>query len=187
MKQTIEDILIAEKYKLINEASKRQLKNKFDTNVDNLKKRMIAGEDVIGQLNKTPSVIAIFHLDHGGEFAYEEDFTKNPQLLPPTAVPISTSAWYDSNQKEPDYDHVFVKIYITNTSKEAIDFVNVYTKEYDEEESNRTFGFMKDIYKALGIDGYEDPKLPRRDWLAHNRLPAIKDAISKNNQSGWDL
>jgi len=168
-------------YKPLQEVYKQILENSSDTNVDSIKNRMIAGEKVIEQLNKTPSVIAIFHLDHSGEFIKVEDFIRTPQLLPPTAVPISKSTWYDSNQKPPpNYRNIWIEIHITNTSREAIEFVKAWTTPiFDFGETRRVEKFMDGVYKALGIDGYADPILPPKNWLKG----AIKrhQALNKDN------
>ena len=175
-------------YKLLQEVYKQILENGSSADVESIKNRMIAGEDVVGQLNKTLPVIAIFHLDYGGEYADIEGFglpnmeNSAPErtVLPPTAIPIYESAWYDPYQKKPNYSNVFLKIYITNTSKEAIDFVNAQTNLYfDYEVANRCFKYMQNIYKVLGINDNSDPILPPKNWLTNARKRY--QALNKDN------
>ena len=168
-------------YKLLQEAYKRVLENNSDTSVAGIMSKMIDGIDVVAELNKIPSVIAIFHLDYDGVFANTQYYHRTKRrLLPSTAVPISKSAWCDPYQKTPDFNEIFVKVYITNTSNEAIDFVNLWTKDdwTNSKEQERVWGFMKDIYDALDINVTNHiPKLPQKNWL--KRLRILKKASDK--------
>lgn len=167
-------------YKLLQEAYKRVLENNSDTSVAGIISKMVDGIDVVAELNKTPSVIAIFHLDYDGVFADTQYYHRTKRrLLPSTAVPISKSAWCDPYQKTPDFNEIFVKVYITNTSNEAINFVNVWAKEDKSyEDQDRVGGFIKDIYNALDINDTDSmPKLPQKDWL--KRLQVLKKASDK--------
>lgn len=171
-------------YKLLQEAYKRVLQNNSDTSVAGIMSKMVDGIDVVAELNKTPSVIAIYDLDYDGAFADVQYYHRTKrQLLPSTAVPISKSAWCDPYQETPDFNKIFFKVYITNTSNEAIDFVNVWAiadEDKDEEDQDRVWGFMADIYDALGIDINDTnavPKLPQKDWL--KRLQVLKKASDK--------
>lgn len=165
-------------YKLLQEAYKRVLENNSDTSVAGIISKMVDGIDVVAELNKTPSVIAIFHLDYDGAFADIQYYHRTKRrLLPSTAVPISKSAWCDPYQKTPDFNKIFVKVYITNTSNEAINFVNEWAKP-DSVASDMVWGFMKDIYSALDINDTDSmPKLPQKDWL--KRLQVLKKASDK--------
>jgi hypothetical protein len=177
-------------YKLLQEAYKQILENGSSAYVEGIKSRIAAGEDVVGQLNKTLPVIGIVYMENGGEVAEFLSLINTPRKLPSTAIPIYTGVWYDPFQQDTPSKHII--LYILNTSEEAITFVKdplrlygIHTLDHyasglgNNEEMNRaaviSTKFLNNIYDTLGIDGYKDPILPPKNWKK------IWRALNKDN------
>ena len=190
-------------YKLLQEVYKQIIENSSSAYVEDIKSRIAAGENVVGQLNKTLPVIGIVYMENGGEVAEflslieTNEFSRfprggetDPRTLPSTAIPIYTGVWYDPFQQDTPSKHII--LYILNTSEEAITFVKdplrlygIRTLDYNasgignNEEMNRaaiiSTKFLDNIYDTLGIDGYKEPKLPPKNWKE------IWRALNKDN------
>ena len=192
-------------YKLLQEVYKQILENGSSAYVEDIKSRIAAGEDIVGQLNKTLPVIGIVYMENGGEVAEFLSLIETPRKLPSTAIPIYPGVWYDPFQQDthdPFARPVFridsidsskhIILYILNTSEEAITFVKdplrlygIHTLDHyasglgNNEEMNRaaviSTKFLNNIYDTLGIDGYKEPKLPPKNWKE------IWRALNKDN------
>jgi hypothetical protein len=144
--------ILAEKYSLVNEDGKEDMLAGINA---------MSEEDAIHYARKP--VIMTIDYDSSGEFANIKYFLRRPFKLPDSAIPATEQGtvnglWVDPKQPQPDYNNIFLKIYVTT---DAMQFAKAMKTDCCDPIVNK---YIRASYDFLGI-GAGLAVVPGSNWV----------------------